>query len=163
MMTMILAPMLEALWAPKLFQNVSNNFLKSGPFSDFIFFQVSELFRCLLGASLGLPRLFWTALDSGNLKQPNVFLRFSQIQVFGTWKLLIALLGLSWPLLGGSGSKMGPQNGPKCHQKVVQELVKNKSNCWVRFRTCFWEAVDPDTGGLSLGRALGTASRAWSS
>ena len=42
------------------------------------------------------------------------------MQFFGTLKLLMALLGPSWP--GRSGPKMGPQNCPKSHLKSVQKL-----------------------------------------
>ena len=46
------------------------------------------------------------------------------MQVFDTLKLLMTLLGPSWPLLGRSGPKMGPQNNPKSGPKHVQKLVQ---------------------------------------
>ena len=33
------------------------------------FLEVLEVFGCLLGAVLGLPRLYWTTLDPKNLKK----------------------------------------------------------------------------------------------
>ena len=50
------------------------------------------------------------------------------MQFFGYLKLLMALLGLSWSLLGGSGPKRGFQNDfkslVKSDQKVVQKMIK---------------------------------------
>ena len=60
------------------------------------------IFRCCLGRP-------WTPK---NLKKNNGFSRFLQMQVFGTLKLLMAILGPSWLLLGRSGPKMGPQMAP---------------------------------------------------
>ena len=49
------------------------------------------------------------------------------MQLFGSLKLLMALLGSSCPLFGRSGSKMipkiGPKSGPKSDQKVVQKIT----------------------------------------
>ena len=42
-------------------------------------------------------------------------------------ELLMALLGLSWRLLGRSGSQTGPQNGPQEKPKSVPKLVKESS------------------------------------
>ena len=70
------------------------------------------------GASLGRP------LDPKNLKKPMFFLRFLQMQDFGSLKLLVALLGPSWPLLGPIWSQNGPQNGPKSNPKNAQNLVQ---------------------------------------
>ena len=50
------------------------------------------------------------------------FLRFLKMQLFGSLKLLMALLGSSCPLFGRSGPKVGPKmvpkSGPKSDQKV---------------------------------------------
>ena len=50
------------------------------------------------------------------------------MQFFGSLQLLMALLGLSWSLLGGSGPKRGFQNDlkslVKSDQKVVQKMIK---------------------------------------
>ena len=49
------------------------------------------------------------------------------MQLFGSLKVLMALLGSSCPLLGRSGPKMGPKmgpkSGPKSDQKVVQKMT----------------------------------------
>ena len=49
------------------------------------------------------------------------------MQLFGSLKLLMALLGSSCPLLGRSNPKMGPKmdpkSGPKSDQKVVQKIT----------------------------------------
>ena len=44
--------------------------------------------------------------------------------VFGSLKLLMAVLGSSWSLLGRSGPKMGPNMVPKVLQKIVKNLSK---------------------------------------
>ena len=43
-------------------------------------------------------------------------------------KILMALLGSSWSLLGRSGPKMGPNMVPKVLQKIVKNLSKNHKN-----------------------------------
>ena len=66
-----------------------------------IWFEVLEVFKCLLGAFLGLPRLSWTAmvgLGPQNTETKYVCVVF-QVQVFGTLKFLMDLLGQSWRLL----------------------------------------------------------------
>ena len=79
-----------------------------------------ELFRCLLGAFAGLSMLSWTALDPQNKWKPSyVVLRLLQMQLFGTLKLSMDLLGLAWPHLGKYGFKMAPQNCPtNCPRNV---------------------------------------------
>ena len=58
--------------------------------------------------------------------------QFLLMQFFGSLKLLMALLGLSWSLLGGSGPKRGFQNDlnslVKSDQKVVQKMIKKRTN-----------------------------------
>ena len=50
------------------------------------------------------------------------------MQLFGSLKLLMSLLGSSCPLLGRSGPKMGPKMGfksvPKSDQKMIQNMFK---------------------------------------
>ena len=86
---------------------------------------VLELFGFLLGAFLGLLRLSWEASGPKNLQKLKVFLRFLKMQLFGSLKLLMALLGSSCPLFGRSGPKVGPKmvpkSGPKSDQKVGQK------------------------------------------
>ena len=79
---------------------------------------------CLLGAVLGLLRLSWEASGPQKPEKTLGFLRFLQMQVFGYLKLLMALLGSSWPFLGPIWSQNGPQNGPQNYQKVVQKMVE---------------------------------------
>ena len=49
------------------------------------------------------------------------FVRFLLMQVFGTLRLLMGLLGPDWPLLGRSGPKWILKMFPK----VVQKIPKN--------------------------------------
>ena len=85
------------------------------------------LFGCLLGAFSGLLKFSWEASASKNTKKNEGFLRFLKMQLFGSLKLLMALLGSSCPLFGRSGPKMGPkmgpQSGPKSDQKVGQKMT----------------------------------------
>ena len=91
--------------------------------------KVLELFRGLLGAFLGLLRLSWEASGSQKPKKTNGFLRFLKMQLFGSLRLLMALLGSSCPLFGRSGPKMGPKmvtkSGPKSDEKVGQNGPQN--------------------------------------
>jgi hypothetical protein len=68
-------------------------------FGSFVF-EVLELFGCLLGAFMGLWSLSWEASGPHKPRKTNCFLRFLQMQDFGSGKLLVALWGLSSPLLG---------------------------------------------------------------
>ena len=77
------------------------------------------LFGCLLGAFSGLLRFSWKPLDPKTLKNYR-FLRFLRMQLFGSLKLRMALLGSSCPLFGRSGPKMGPKMIPKNAQKRNQ-------------------------------------------
>ena len=88
---------------------------------------------------------FWTTFGSlwvsfGNLLGPlevllgslwiqkhektNGFLSFLKMQLFGSLKLLMALLGSSCPLFGRSGPKMGPNKVPKNAHQRNQKLSK---------------------------------------
>ena len=73
----------------------------------------------LLGSLEALLGGLWTQ------KPSNCFLRFLKMQLFGSLKLLMALLGSSCPLFGRSGPKVGPKmvpkSGPKSDQKVGQK------------------------------------------
>jgi hypothetical protein len=97
-------------------------------FFGFIFgslvFEVLELFGCLLGAFMGLWSLSWEAPGPQKPEKTNGFLRFLQMQDFGSLKLLVALLGPSSPLLGPIWSQNGPQNGPKSCPKNAQKFVQ---------------------------------------
>ena len=119
-------PLLGPEMDSKMVPNVAQNLLKIRRIFGCHLFANLELFRCLLGAFLGLSRLSWTAFEPKILKNTLcVFLRFLHMQVFGT--VLMALLARSWPLLGRSGPKMGPSNSSKSCPKVVQKLVQQLS------------------------------------
>ena len=69
-----------------------------------------------------LERLSWEASGpQKNLKNQLRFYRFLKIQLFGSLKLLMALLGSSCFFLGKSGAKMGFQNG---YQKWSLKTLK---------------------------------------
>ena len=55
------------------------------------------IFGCLLGAILGLLRFSWDVSVAKNLKKHVGFLRFLEMKVFCSLKLLMVLLGSSWP------------------------------------------------------------------
>ena len=65
------------------------------------------------------------------------------MQVFGYLKLLIALLGSSWPLLGPIWSQNGPQNGPQNCQKVVQKMVQKTTPKKLHFKQILGPKMDP--------------------
>ena len=98
---------------PKFVQNliiVGSNF-------GSLFFGVLEFFGCLLGAFLGLLTLFWEALRAKKRRISYAKTTFLKMQFFGSLKLLMVLLGSSWPLLGRSGPRMGPEMGSKSSPK----------------------------------------------
>ena len=105
---------------PKMVPEFIKNVIFWGIHFLSLFLKVLELFWCLLGAFLGLPRLSWKALDPKNIEKLKMFLRFLQLQVFGALRLLMGLLGPSWPILGRSGPKV-PKMDPKVFQKVPQK------------------------------------------
>ena len=86
-------------------------------------FKVLELFVCLLGAFMELWSLCWGASGPQKHEKTIWFLSFLQMQDFRSLKLLVALLGPSWPLHGPIWSQNGPQNGPKSGPKSAQKLV----------------------------------------
>ena len=100
-------------------------------FFGFIFgslvFEVLELFGRLLGAFMGLWSLSWEAPGPQKPRKTKGFLRFLQMQDFGSLRLLVALLGPSWPLLGPIWSQI-----PKMAPKVVQKVLKNLSKKWTQ-------------------------------
>ena len=57
---------------PKIAQKVVQKLIKIWSIFGPLFFEVLELFKCLLGAFLGLPRLSWTALDPQNIGKLQV-------------------------------------------------------------------------------------------
>ena len=64
-----------------------------------------------LGSLLGPLEALLGGLWTQKLEKNCGFLRFLKMQLFGSLKLLMALLGSSCFFLGKSGPKMGFQNG----------------------------------------------------
>ena len=65
------------------------------------------------------------------------------MQLFGSLKLSMALLGSSWSLLGPIWSQNGPQNGPKNGPKVVQKIVQKTTPNKVNFKPILGPKMDP--------------------
>ena len=63
-----------------------------------------------LGRLLGFLRLSWEASGSQKPTKNEGFLRFLEMSLFGSSKLLMALLGTSCGLLGPIRHQNGPQN-----------------------------------------------------
>ena len=78
-----------------------------------------------LGSLLGSLEALLGGLLTQKPSKTNGFSRFLKMQLFGSLKLLMALLGSSCPLFGRSGPKVGPKmvpkSGPKSDQKVGQK------------------------------------------
>ena len=77
------------------------------------------LFGCLLGAFSGLLRFSWKPLDPKTLKNSRFFKVF-EMQLFGSLKLRMALLGSSCHLFGRPGPNMSPLLVPKRLKKHTQ-------------------------------------------
>ena len=75
------------------------------------------------------------------------------MQVFGSLKLSMALLGSSWPLLGPIWSQNGPQNGPQNCPKVVQKVVQKTIPPKVNFKAILGPKMDPKMGHFREGAA----------
>jgi hypothetical protein len=63
-------------------------------------------------------------MDPKNLEKLKGFLRFLQMQLFGSLESVMAVLDPYWPFLARYGPKMGPKMAPT----VVQKVFKNWSN-----------------------------------
>ena len=101
---------------PKMNPKLVQKLLIFGSLFGSLFFEVLELFGCLLGAFSGLLRLSWEASGPKNLKKLEVFLRFLKMQLFGSLKLLMALLGSlppSWADLIPKWDQNDPQKWSK--------------------------------------------------
>ncbi len=79
------------------------------------------LFGFLSGAFSGIWNTLGMPLDTKTLKNCEFFKVF-EIKLFGSLKLLMALLGSSCPLSGRSGPKMDPKMIPKTAQKKILRL-----------------------------------------
>ena len=104
-------------WAPKNWFPIFYNFWVR--FWIPIFWG-SGFFGRLLGAFFGLLRLPWEASVAKNLKKTIGFLWFLQMKVFGSLKLLMALLGSSWP----SWATLIPKWVPKWVSTFFEKVVK---------------------------------------
>ena len=99
---------------PKICPKLVKQVAKIGSILGCTFLKPLELFRCLLGAFLGLSRLSWTALAPQKPLKTYGFLRFLQMQVFATLKLLMGLLE---PILAALRPIWSQKVAPKLAQK----------------------------------------------
>ena len=109
---------------PKIVPKLVQKLIMLGSIFGSLFCWVLEVFGCPLGAFLGLLRFSWEASGPQKPSKTLCFLRFLRMQLFGSLKLLMALLGPSWPLLGPIWSQNGSQNGSKSGPESVQKLVQ---------------------------------------
>ena len=111
--------------APKVVQKIA----KSGSNFGSTYLKPLELFRRLLGAFLGLPRLSWTALEPQEKLKTDRLSMFLQMPVFWDFEALDVPLGAhSWLLLGRSGSEMVPKMDPTVVQKLIQTMTHKITN-----------------------------------
>ena len=66
-----------------------------------------------LGSLLGPLEALLGGLWTSKTLNKTIFLLFLEMQLFGSLKLLMSLLGASWPLIGPIWSQNGLQNCPK--------------------------------------------------
>ena len=125
------------------------------------FIKVLELFRCLLGTFLTLPRLSWTAWDPKTLKNTYGFVRFLQMQVFDTLKILMDVLGASWPLLGRSVPKVTRKNRPKSNPKAAQKSVQHWTQTTKKTKIIFSYFGDSDWAPKRLRTAVPGHGQIW--
>ena len=72
-----------------------------------------------------------------------MFFRFLLREVCGSLKLLLALMGLSWPLLEPIWSQNGGQTTPKtCQTKLIQKSIPKRH----QYRARNGPSMDPKTG-----------------
>ena len=122
-----------------------------------VFSEVLKLFKCFLGAFLSLLCSSWEASGPQKPEKTNGFLSFLQMQLFGSLKLSMALLDLSWLLLGPIWSQNGPENGPKKYPKVFQKMVQKTAPKKLNSKTIlgsnlkqFWSQIAPKTQQCKL-------------
>ena len=65
------------------------------------------------------------------------------MQLFRSLKLLMALLGSSWPFLGPIWPQNGTQNGTQSGPKMVQKLVQKMTPKNVKFKPILGPKMDP--------------------
>ena len=76
------------------------------------------------GESLGLLEALLGGLWTQKRVKTKCFLRVLKRLFFGSLQLLMALLGSSWSVLGGFGSRMASKMVPKSFLKCYQKFVK---------------------------------------
>ena len=92
-----------------------------------IIVEVLELFRCVLGGFMGRWSISWEAYGPQKNIEQLCFFSFLQLQDFGFLKLLVVLLGPSWPLIGqicSQNASVAPQSSKNC----PKTSPKNNSN-----------------------------------
>ena len=82
------------------------------------------------------------------------------MQVVDTLKLLMALLGPSWRLLGRSGPKMDPQNCSKNDPASVQKLVQKITPNIPKNKVILGPEIEPKINQDSEAGAQSQAARA---
>ena len=105
---------------------------------------------CLLGAFMGLWSLCWEASGPQKPRKTVGLLSFLQMQDFRYLKLLVALLGPSWPLLGPIWSQNGPQNCPQSGPKSVQKLVQKMTPEITKNKPIWGPKMDPEMGSKNV-------------
>ena len=103
-------------WAPKLVQF----FMIFGSNFGSLFWGLGFLWVSF-GSLLGPLEALLRGLCSQKPLKTKGFLRFLNMQFFASLKLLMALLGSSWPLLGSLVPKWIPKWAPKVFQKVTKK------------------------------------------
>ena len=102
---------LDPKMAPKTPQKLVNKLIILGSIFGSLFWSFGAPW-VPLGSLLGLPKALLGCLWTPKTFKTLGFLRCLQMQVFGSLKLSMAVLGLSWPL-GPIWSQNGPQNSPQ--------------------------------------------------
>ena len=75
-----------------------------------------------LGSFLGFLEAFFGGLWIQKPSKTHGFLRFLKMQLFGSLKFLMSLLGSSCPFFGRSGPKLGPEMAPKSGSNSDQKV-----------------------------------------
>ena len=87
------------------------------------------------------------------------------MQVFGTLKLLVVLLGSSWLLWGRSGPKKAPKIGPQMvlngQQEAQAQLAGALLKTLVSNMAPRWLKMAPSSPDSRLGAFLGVQSLSW--
>ena len=114
----------RAIWRPQTAPKMVRKSTVFGSIFKPLFYQVLKLFKCLLGAFLSLLCSSWEPPRREKYCFLTVKWHFLKMIPFGALKLLMALLGPSWLLLGPIWFQKGPKNGPRNYPKVVQKMIQ---------------------------------------